>query len=417
MPIPDEISASYLRGTRDILAAARRLRDSLDAAPAVREGAVEALEQAATQQEAGTSAFREYYREPVTAEAVPSEQAVQGALALALSEIEAGNVLIASGQATGEVLMAQHRPQGPISAPPFPTPPPSGRGGDKESKTGTPEPKGDTQDTTTEVTPERALDIAIGRLDAASQVFEPVAIGAFYGFAERADAEAAGPVDAATFGNDAKSTLEAITSETATTVGLVLTKFQDIGFEKMSAALGKLGERLPDLGRIGRLIRLGIEKVRSAVDFLINLIGADRLGQFREKLVDFWEKLKSGAAAKGLLETFYGLPEIRGEIEQILARPNLQAGRLGPANAELQGLQAAYRGDMEIARTMATAVTSFGLLLSWIPAVGGNAVLAAVSIDSVIFGVVVLMGKGCTGDGLPLGDLQGVRKIVQGLAI
>ena len=38
------------------------------------------------------------------------------------------------------------------------------------------------------------------------------------------------------------------------------------------------------------------------------------------------------------------------------------------------------------------------------------------AIDANILGVVVLLGRGCTGDGLPRSNLRGVLQIAQGLA-
>jgi hypothetical protein len=65
---------------------------------------------------------------------------------------------------------------------------------------------------------------------------------------------------------------------------------------------------------------------------------------------------------------------------------------------------------------LTTAATVFGGLASLIPAFGGNALRFAAAIDALILGFAVLMGRGCTGEGLPQSNLRGVLQIARGLA-
>jgi hypothetical protein len=399
----NEFAASYLRNTRDVVAAAQRVRHSLGASPEVLEEAVQFLEQAALGGQGGVSAFQAFrFREAEGAEPAVVER---GSLAVALTEIEAGNVLIASGQAAREVPLSASHPVGPVQPPPFPSPPTPA--GDKPAPSApTPVPG---------ASPEESLDESIRRLESAAGLFEPEA-GGLFAFTEAGQTPPSTPMDADSFGTEAKGTLTQIVSEAAKTVGSVLGEVEKLGLERIGEALGRLGEHMPSLERAGRLIRLGIEKVRAAVEWLANAIGTDLLAKVRGEVIGFWEKLKSGEAAAEVLKALYGTVAAGVEIDQILARDDLLAERMSPGYTELEGVRSTFRADMDIARRMTTAVTVCGGLLAMIPALGSNALIFAASIDALILGVVVVIGRGYTNVGLPLSRTTGVLAITRGLA-
>ncbi|MDR3633077.1 MAG: hypothetical protein P4L84_04520 [Isosphaeraceae bacterium] len=401
MPQFDAVTSTYLKSTREIVAAARQLRGSLGAGDAVIEAAVQSLEEAAGRQETGRAAFRAYLSEP--SEAVKAVQVSRNALAVALAELQSGNVLIAAGQAAAEVPLA-YRPKGSLKPPPMPSP--------TETAGGTPEPAvplppGETK--------EESLDATIDQLEDTSQGLEPGAIQTAFAFTAPSATAPGTPVDAGTFGTDAKSALSTIVSEAAKTVGCVLTEAGKIGVDKLTAALGKLAEGLPSLGQIGRLIRLGIDKIKEAFHWLVDLVGENLLGRAKEELRKFWEKLQSGEAANGLLEVGYGIPAAKVEIERTLARSDLLTAQIGPADEELRTLLSGFHGNMELARKFASGVTIAGGLLGLIPAVGTNAVLVAATLDATILGVVFVLGRGSAGTGVPLAQTRGVLQITRGL--
>jgi hypothetical protein len=422
MPMPAQTLTSVQKSTRDILSAARKVRNSLGAGAGVLKSAIQTLDDVARDQ-TGATAFREYFLRETAGPSSPERLATTNeALAMALSEIEIGNVLIASGQATNEVVLGYHQPDRRTPKPPLPTPPPhSSAGSDKADGTETSPAPAETDDGANPTlsppaeTPDAALNVAIARLERASENFSSDAVAVRRSFTAVAPAESAGAIDFKSFGELASTTLSSIVSEAAKTIRSMLTEFEKLGFDRITKALGSLGERLPNLGSIGRLIQLGVERVKSAVEWLLDLLGPDLLASARKQVQDVWDKLKSGQAASSVLEWIYDIPGTRKQVDDILTRSDLLKEKLVANDTDLKALTPAFRADMELARTIATGVAVTGGLLAMIPIFGGNAILVAAGLDALLLAVVVIMGSSCTAEGLPLSNHRGVLRLVREL--
>ncbi|MGH9937354.1 MAG: hypothetical protein ACREAM_13995, partial [Blastocatellia bacterium] len=109
-------SSDYVLGAESVLTAGRRLQSALStgASPAKMEYVIAGLEQAAEMQNNGGAAYHNFMFSELTTtsetEKATRERIMEDVLASVLTDLQVANVLMAAGQAVGE-LGAQPQPQ------------------------------------------------------------------------------------------------------------------------------------------------------------------------------------------------------------------------------------------------------------------------------------------------------------------
>ena len=91
-----------------------------------------------------------------------------------------------------------------------------------------------------------------------------------------------------------------------------------VGKVEVAKAFDRIGEAVPALEAVGRLVRAGIEKLRRAIEGLAELFGKDALAQLKAEIAELWNKFEA-SQADGLLATLLGASAVRRHIEEMLA--------------------------------------------------------------------------------------------------
>jgi hypothetical protein len=379
----------FLTGTRNVLMAARQVRDALGGDPATRSVAVEQLERAVAQQDSSGLAFREFLFQDAKE---ANRLAVDESLATVQTELEVGNILVASGTALGEA--------GPVAfriKPEVPGPPPSPEGFLDEAI--------------------RQFDETVGGLERSLSQSQQ---GRFGFTAEPSAAASTLPADLdgliARFRDRSETALTTIVTEAASAVTAVVKEASKLDAQKIGEAIATLGEKLQGLPQVGRLIQIGIRKIVGAINWLIDLVGGELLQKARDRVREVWDRVQnSDQAARPALEQLFRVAEARAEVGQILGLRPLDLQELGSAVPAVAALETQFRDRMTMARTLTVVATTSGIALSFIPAIGPQAFLAAAVLDAVILGAVVILGMDYTDTGTALERVRGVREIARGL--
>jgi len=168
---------------------------------------------------------------------------------------------------------------------------------------------------------------------------------------------------------------------------------------------------------VGRLIRVGLRALETALEGIRRLLRAEFLAAARDKVHAVWEEAGRDDLARGLVDGMLGVPRITAQVEDALRGDHLDPGRLDTATDRLKVL------DRQFARLMGTAqgiVVSLGLILTlapWLPplvphlALGIAAGYVAVTAASVVLGADY--ADSGTGLGLVLGVEGTVRKAME----
>lgn len=382
-------SSEYILATESVITAGRRLQRSLSAgaSPAKLEYAIVGLEHAAEMQESNGVAYHNFMFSELaaTTEAEKStrERMMEDMLSSVLTDVQIANVLMAAGQAVGE-LGEQKQPQ--------------------------------------------KLGEALRRLENTSQIVgqslaSPLKNGAEpgrFGFAEEAGApEVVNSVDLdsaiKTFKHRSDETLASLVKDAQEVVMSAFKALSDISADKVLEALSKLGEAIGGLSGAGRLLSQGVKKLENAVNSLTRLLGGDLLKKVKEPVKKIWDVLKDGKYVSGPLELSFGVKATKDQIDEILKSGNLKLGPLDEASNTLAKLKQAFKENMEILANLVTAVSVAGTILVLIPAIGAQAALVAASINCLILGAVVLIGMDYADSGMMLNRVRGVREVAKGM--
>jgi phage shock protein A len=384
---------AYVQQTESVADAGRELQRFLAADANTRAYSAEQLSEVAKRQTEKAAGFRAFMfaegARPRAADKAAGDPATEELLASLLSEVQVANVLLAAGRAVGET-----------DEPPQP----------------------------------ELLDQALNQLEDTTQQFKQVLTGArapgaeaqrfaFAGAVAKAPAPVQSPdLPAAidTFRTQSEQTLAALVKEARGVVASVVETLKDNKLSgKVLEALSQLGSQVlnaPQLGRLGNLVRQGLEKLSQAVDALIKWVGSDALAHIKGELGDLWAKVSGGEdLLTQLLTRVFGLEDTRTKITDVLALDGLAHAALDQSSTDLQQLAARFKQQMSIAGGVATAVAFTGTVLLLTPFAGVHLALLAASANVLIMAVVVLLGMDYADSGRILQRVRGVGEIAGSL--
>lgn len=376
-------AVDYLRNTESVLYAGRRLRNLIDAAPATREYAVTGLERAAQQHESGGADYRAFmFSELETASAedkVMRERATEDALGSILADLQVANVLMAAGLAMGET-------------------------GEKAEP--------------------RLLDDALLKLETTMRAVEqplasPLTGGiqpGRFGFASLVTAPEVVespdlPSAVETFKGRSEETLARLVNEAQGVATDAITALSKLDAAKVLEALSKLGDQVQEIGKIGRLVRHGVEKLQGAINALIGLLNSEALAGIKDQVEKMWNDVKEGKYVAQALEWVFGVKATRAYIAEILGSEDLKREALDEGTNDLDQLAITFEETMKMTQGIAAAVTLAGTVLSLTPLAGPELVLLAASAYVLILAAVVLIGMDYADSGRVLQSVRGVREI------
>ena len=383
---------AYVQQTKAVADAGRLLQNFLNEAEATRDYAVEQLAEAAEQQTRQSADYRAFmFSEMAQApeDKAIGAQATEEVLAGALAEVRVADVLIAAGRAVGET---GEQPQPHL------------------------------------------LDEALNRLEDTTQNFKQALVGA-----KVADAESMGHLSFAeptagttvvksadldhakdAYRTQSASALKTVVEEShgvVTSVIETITK-SEIGGKALDvlAGLGNQLLNLPQLATFGRLVRQGLEKLNNAIDALLNLVGNDALKQVKEKLAELWDKFSGGKdVLTQVLEHLFGITTTEAKIEAVCKLDGLILNKVDQGSADLQELAARYKGQMKLAKGIASGVAVVAPFVIWLSGANPGVVLGVAFACVIIVAVVVLLGMDYADSGRILQRVRGVGEITESL--
>jgi hypothetical protein len=382
-------TSDYILSTESVITAGRRLQKALEtrANPAKLEYAIKGLERAAQQQESSGADYHAFmFSELETApetDKITRERVTEDVLASVLTDLHVANVLMAAGQAVGEIE------------------------GEREPK---------------------KLRESLLQLERTSSVVEqclasPIETGpepGRFGFSEEAaDTDTVKSPDLAsaitTYKDRSGETLVSFVNDAKDVVMNVVKKLSEIDFDKVFDLLSDIGGKIGDLSKVGRLFKQGVKKLQDAVNALLRLLGDDVVQKIKTQVNKVWSGLKDGKYVAGPLEWSFGVEETKKQIQDILKSDKLNQESLDEGSNALAKLKVAFKENMGLLSGVAAAVSLAGTLLFFIPAIGPYAALTAASINLLILGAVILIGMDYTDSGILLRRVRGVREITLGM--
>ncbi|GLI00496.1 hypothetical protein [Phytohabitans aurantiacus] len=192
------------------------------------------------------------------------------------------------------------------------------------------------------------------------------------------------PTAAATLRTTVAETLDSITKQTSVALASPFRAAAGLAPEAARKAWESVTERLQigDLG--GRLTRLGIRAVLSAIDALGRLVPGQWLVTARVKLVELRDRLEAHGGTDAAVGWLLGVEGLRAEADAIAASPGLEIARLDTASLDLTALTARYTSAMDVIGLIQAGIAGLGL----IKLVG----LAVPHLTAVLVGAELLVG-------------------------
>lgn len=362
----------YLQEAESFLFAARRLRRALEQEDDARlDDAVGELEQIAAGRGRAGDRFGEFgfTGSPGSETAARPDPTPEQALRSLELDLEVANLLIAAGQAVGEVGSRADR---------------------------------------------ALLDRSLGRLETTTRALELDA-GQAGGFAFEAGQEAAPrlaspdlPAAIEAFRTRSGDMLQMLVRETQGVATAIIDALSQLDPQKVVEALGALGRHAQDLPNVGRLVRQGLRRLLAVVQGLTELIGVRAIEALRERIGRFWNEVREGRHVARALEAVLGVEVVTARIAEALAAEHLQADRLDRASEALDRLQPAFLQTVSTMRALVSGVALAGTLLAFTALAGPWLALATASAYLAILAATVLIA-------MDYADSEHLRQRVHGV--
>jgi hypothetical protein len=368
--------SEYVVRTESVLYAAERLRDAVTRGEAI-EVAAERLERSGRLHEEGAEMQRAFMFEQLDAAPSPTatSQTVDEALAVALADLDVGNVLLAAGQATGET--------------------------------------GEERDVPT-------LNRAVRDLGRTTELLRRGAQAA--GGARQFAFEDTGPdssvesVDVSTaletYGARSKEALDDIVRGTADIAVSVIDQLSEVKLEDIGKAVSTLGESHA-LPRLGRLVRLGARKIEAAIQALVRLLGTDSVKRTRSAVERFVKQTRPNGVRAAVVEAILGVGETRAAVTSVLERREADGSALDRASEELARLRVSFAAKKRLLEGISAAITLAGALGSII--FGPPVALFAAAAFLLLLAGAFLLAMDFTDSRDILRRVRGVGEIAQSL--
>jgi small-conductance mechanosensitive channel len=193
----------------------------------------------------------------------------------------------------------------------------------------------------------------------------------------------------------------------------VFTNLKELDQSKVSEALGTLGKSFQIVEAASRLIRRGLEKLKSVINALSDLFGSDAMADVKTKVQDVWKKFTNDNA---LVRNIIGLPAAQTRVRDFAQRAGQQLLTLDSLSRELALLEDKFQGKRNLlgglekaivlAMSILAALQVFGL---W--PVAPWTVLAAAGAYTALIGAALLVGMNYTGSRRFVGWVRGVYEI------
>jgi hypothetical protein len=182
--------------------------------------------------------------------------------------------------------------------------------------------------------------------------------------------------------------------------------------------LEKLGEPLKAIGgAIGRLIKKGIKKIRSAIDALVALIGNESLTRIRDHIKDLWNETGQKSLdgwTRELLAKFMGVEATRKIVKDLPTDP-LRKETVDAASNELSRLVQPFKNEMEMSKKMVSTISLVAAILFILPLAGQKVALFAAIFYLLVLSRALLVSMDYCDSGAILRRVRGIGEIANSL--
>lgn len=222
------------------------------------------------------------------------------------------------------------------------------------------------------------------------------------------------PIQAPQLNTDAKTAVQTIIDESQRIVERLIEQAKKLDPSKMLQALQHLGSQVSGLAAAGQLIQQGIEKLKSAYQTLIDLIGSDALTKIKDKVGKTWEDIVNGKYSEQALAWFYDQKAIDDLADSVCQRQDLDKTVLGHADFEIADLVTRFKKYTQTFGIIIDVVGVSITILAFTP-VREQGLLLAGAVYLTILGALLLIGANYAGSGKMLHWVKGIGEVVAGV--
>lgn len=369
-----------LESAHNVLLAGRQLHSLLDDDFQRRGWAGDQLERAVQDYDAQETEYRRFMMTPETDREIqdfdqPQNQTKESVMVAALTDLQIGNVMIATGGALKEV----------------------------------------------EIPDERSiLNDALLNLETTTQFFKQTLSGE--GRTSLEQEETTESLDASTFRDSIKKILNSFVFEAERVVSGVCEDLSELDPSTISSVISRLGQAIQNLSHthqgIGRFVDQGIRKLKQSLEFLNQILPQGSLNQCQEIVGQLWNRVNQEEPVHTILSSAFAIESVQGtalnNLETAENNNSFDSSKLEQANKDFIALEKSFKDQMTIARRISGAVTTAGLLLQIVALVDPPMMVLIPSIYLSIIAVVILVGRDYT-DADDIGCVRGVIKITEEL--
>ncbi len=388
-------TGDFLLSTRTIVLAGQDLQDALaQNEPTAIEFAITELEQAYARYDQAGENYRTFMlgRLGTTRSAAQAERVSIDAMASVVTDLQVSHVLLAAGAAVGEVKLPPRRGRKAVVAPL----------------------------SLTDALQALEQTTRVLRRPLAAPLSRPPSTGTrgLFGPAQPIVIEAvhSASLEEAlqTFNSTASDTLERLIEGVYKAIMACIEAISKLDEESILAALRMLGLELEKLPDIGRLIRLGIDRLKKAIAALVAWLGEEIMDLLKAKLEELLRRWLSGEKIESELRRVLNVEATQNLVREASARPGLTREELDQASTALKVLTARFDEHMGTITQAARTVTLIGGLLAT-SGLGVKAVLLSAVAYLAVIAWAVGMGMDYADSGRILNRVAGVGVIAQGL--
>ena len=176
-------------------------------------------------------------------------------------------------------------------------------------------------------------------------------------------------------------------------------------------AVRGLGLDLREIPNVGRLIRLGVDCLEKAVAAITAALGAETIGAIKEKIEETWEEWLGGGRIASELGRILAVESARQLVAETAARPDLDSDEVDAASTALQALDGRFAGQIRIITQSSKAVAAAGGLLATF-GLGSQAALITAAAYLAVIAWAIATGMDYADAESFLNRVDGVRVIV-----
>jgi len=229
------------------------------------------------------------------------------------------------------------------------------------------------------------------------------------------------PSARASFQDEAGRTLQAIVEEAVLVVRQVLEQVRQF---PLISELGDLVDQArawkeQQVPSVGRLVRLGLSKLKKALEGLCRLFKLPGFDDLWRELAAYWADVRSEGPLHDVLRRAVGTAAAERRVQEALALDPLDRPRVDAATAALRTLADRYRNTMgligRLLRTFTLLAATMAVVALAVAAVGPYLTTIAAGVYLVVLAGVVVTARDYADSAHGLGLVRGVGSIAKAL--